>query len=55
MPGRDFPLKKAINTKTMEAIRSLYPTTCSGEKDRRLRLIIKNDEPQINTNKTSRK
>ena len=54
MPGRDLPLNKAINSKTMEAIRSLYPTTCSGEKDKRLRLIIRNDEPQIKTNKARR-
>ena len=40
---------------TKEPIRSLYPTTCSGEKDKRLRLIRRNDDPQIKINKAKSK
>jgi len=54
-PGSDLPFKKAINIITKEPIRSLYPTTCSGEKDKRLRLIRRNDDPQIKINKVKSK
>ena len=53
--GSDLPFKKAINIITKEPIRSLYPTTCSGEKDKRLRLIRRNDDPQIKINKAKSK
>ena len=53
--GSDLPFKKAINIITKEPIRSLYPTTCSGEKDKRLRLIRRNDEPQIKINNAKSK
>ena len=53
--GNDLPFKKAINNITKEPIRSLYPTTCSGEKDKRLRLIRRNDDPQIKINKVKSK
>ena len=55
MLGSDLPFKKEINIITKEPIRSLYPTTCSGEKDKRLRLISRNDDPQIKINKAKSK
>ena len=49
--GNDLPFKKAINTITKEPIRIYNQQFALVKKTKELRLIRRNDDPQIKINK----